>query len=178
MEERFRMLNSGIMSSKTDMWATPQWLFDTINGYYHFTLDVCAVKENAKTDIFFTPEIDGLQHSWEGVCWMNPPYGATIKKWVKKACEESLSNGALVVALLPARTDTAWFWDYIVHYAKLEFLRGRLKFGDGVGSAPFPSMIAVWDNSWDIHGLPIDEVSRRNLIFKCLQHDLRGRCLK
>ncbi|MHB9293729.1 hypothetical protein Holit_02859 [Hollandina sp. SP2] len=140
------MLNSGLMSSKTDMWATPQWLFDTLNNQYHFCLDVCAVEENAKCERFFSPEEDGLKQQWEGVCWMNPPYGRGIIQWVKKAYESSL-EGAVVVALLPARTDTAWFWEYVYHKARIEFIRGRLKFGDSTGAAPFPSMIAVWDRS-------------------------------
>jgi phage N-6-adenine-methyltransferase len=131
------------MSSKTDRWATPQWLFDSLNSHYQCTLDVCAVPENAKCSQYFTPEQDGLKQQWNGVCWMNPPYGREIVKWVKKAYESSL-EGAVVVALLPARVDTAWFWDYTYNKAKIEFIRGRLKFGDGKGSAPFPSMIVVW----------------------------------
>ena len=131
------------MSSNTDLWATPQWLFDSLNSHYQFTLDVCALPENAKCKKYFSPDVDGLKQKWEGICWMNPPYGREIKKWVKKAYE-SAKDGAVVVALLPARTDTAWFWDYVIHKAKIEFIKGRLKFGDGKGSAPFPSMIVVW----------------------------------
>jgi phage N-6-adenine-methyltransferase len=131
------------MSSKTDKWATPQWLFDTLDGRHQFTLDVCAIPENAKCKSYFSPKQDGLKQKWEGICWMNPPYGREIVKWVKKAYESSL-DGTIVVALLPARTDTAWFWDYVYHKAKIEFIRGRLKFGDGRGAAPFPSMIAEW----------------------------------
>jgi phage N-6-adenine-methyltransferase len=132
------------MSSKTDMWETPQWLFDALNSYYPFTLDVCALPENAKCKSYFSPSQDGLKQKWEGVCWMNPPYGREIVKWVKKAYETSL-EGAVVVALLPARTDTVWFWEYVYYKAMIWFIRGRLKFGNSKGSAPFPSMIAVWD---------------------------------
>jgi phage N-6-adenine-methyltransferase len=132
------------MSSNTDTWATPQWLFDALNAHYQCTLDVCAVPENAKCKHYFSPEQDGLKQEWDGMCWMNPPYGREIVKWVKKAYESSLA-GAVVVALLPARTDTAWFWDYVYHKAMIEFIRGRLRFGDGKGAAPFPSMVAVWD---------------------------------
>lgn len=81
---------------------------------------------------------------WKGHCWMNPPYGRTIKHWVKKAYESSL-KGHLVVALLPARTDTAWFHEYILGKAEIRFLRGRLKFGNATNSAPFPSMVVVWN---------------------------------
>jgi len=79
--------------------------------------------------------------------WCNPPYGREIGKWVKKAAESK----ALVVMLLPARTDTAWFHDYIYHKAEIRFIRGRLKFGDGKNSAPFPSMVVVFRNMEDSH---------------------------
>jgi phage N-6-adenine-methyltransferase len=167
------MINPGIMSSKTDMWSTPQWLFDTLNSHYQFTIDVCAVPENAKCECFFSLEQDGLKQKWEGRCWMNPPYGKEISKWVKKACD-SAAEGALVVALLPARTDTAWFWEYVIK-ARVEFIRGRLKFGDGKGSAPFPSMIAVWDNTWNIPAIGYKERNRREQLFRCSCNDIRGR---
>jgi len=138
------MINKGLMSSNTDLWETPQWLFDKLNKQYQFTLDVCAISKNAKCKSFYNPEEDGLMQIWRGICWMNPPYGREIKKWVKKAYESSL-QGATVVALLPARTDTAWFWDYVINKAKITFIRGRLKFEGGRNSAPFPSMIAVFE---------------------------------
>lgn len=74
---------------------------------------------------------------------MNPPYGRNIGKWVKKARESAELNGCLVVALLPARTDTAWFMD-VMKASEIRFIRGRLKFGDGKNTAPFPSLIAIW----------------------------------
>lgn len=129
-------------SSKTDLWATPQLFFDRYNDVYGFTLDVCALKENAKCSSYFTKEQDGLKQEWCGICWMNPPYGRAIKDWVKKAYESSL-NGATVVCLLPARTDTAWWHDYCMK-GQIEFIRGRLKFGDAKNSAPFPSAIVVF----------------------------------
>jgi phage N-6-adenine-methyltransferase len=130
-------------SSKTDLWETPADLFETIKADYNPTLDVCAIPENAKCDRYFTPEQDGLSQEWEGVCWMNPPYGRAIGKWVKKAYEAS-QRGATVVCLLPARTDTAWWHDYVMR-GRIKFLRGRLKFGGGKNSAPFPSAIVVFD---------------------------------
>ena len=129
-------------SSKTDLWATPKLFFDKYNDVYEFTLDVCAIKENAKCSSYFTKEQDGLKQEWFGVCWMNPPYGRAIKDWVKKAYESSL-NGATVVCLLPARTDTAWWHDYCMK-GQIEFIRGRLKFGDAKNSAPFPSAVVVF----------------------------------
>ena len=129
-------------SSKTDMWATPQDFYDKYNKIYNFNTDVCASIENAKCNHFYTKEDDGLKQEWTGVCWMNPPYGREIKKWVKKAYEESL-KGTTVVCLLPARTDTAWWHDY-AQYGIVTFIRGRLKFGGSKNSAPFPSALVVF----------------------------------
>ena len=136
-------INKGMLSSNTDMWETPQALFDAYNSVYDFDIDVCAVPQNAKCERYFTPEVDGLKQDWNGTCWMNPPYGRQIGKWVKKAYEES-KNGSVIVCLLPARTDTAWFHDYCMR-GKIEFLRGRLKFGGSTNSAPFPSCVVVFD---------------------------------
>jgi phage N-6-adenine-methyltransferase len=132
-------------SSKTDMWSTPQNLFDSFDFTHGFNLDVCATSENTKCIRYFTPEIDGLKQTWGGVCWMNPPYGRNISKWVKKAYE-SVANGEAikVVCLLPARTDTAWFHDYCIK-GNVNFIRGRLKFGGCKNSAPFPSMIVIFE---------------------------------
>lgn len=140
------MLNSGMFSSKTDMWETPQTLFDRLNKEFHFTLDVCATAENAKCRNFFSPEDDGLMQKWFGTCWMNPPYGAEIGKWVKKAYEfATYGDGGTVVCLLPARTDTKWWHDYCMNAAEIRFVRGRLKFGNSKNSAPFPSAIVIFN---------------------------------
>lgn len=140
-------MNTAVMfSSATDLWATPQWLFDDFNAEFGFTLDACALPSNAKCAKYFTPEVDGLAQDWGGeVVWCNPPYGREIGKWVKKCAEESKKNNTTVVALLPARTDTRWFHEYIYHKAEVVFLRGRLKFGDAKNSAPFPSMIVIFN---------------------------------
>jgi site-specific DNA-methyltransferase (adenine-specific) len=137
------------MSSNTPEWATPQWLFDALNGVYRFTLDPCSTHANAKCRKHYTREDDGLSRSWAGeTVFMNPPYGKEILSWVYKCLIESKMWGAKpIVALLPARTDTRWFHDYVYGRAEIYFIRGRLKFGDGKGSAPFPSMIAVWGGS-------------------------------
>ena len=129
-------------SSATDLWATPQAFFDSVSAEFPFEIDVCALPENAKCSRYFTPEQDGLVQTWRGVCWMNPPYGREIGKWVKKAFE-SAQEGATVVCLLPARTDTAWWHDY-VQQGEVRFLRGRLKFGGQKNSAPFPSALVVF----------------------------------
>lgn len=76
----------------------------------------------------------------------NPPYGRVIGDWVKKAYEESKKPDTLVVMLIPARTDTKWFHDYIYHKAEIRFIKGRLKFGGSNNSAPFPSMVVIYNN--------------------------------
>lgn len=130
-----------IFSSKSDMWETPQDLFDKYNAIYHFETDVCAVPENAKCAKYFTPEMDGLKQEWSGVCWCNPPYGRQVGKWVEKAA----TSNATVVMLLNARTDTKWFHDWCLPYGEIEFIKGRLKFGDSTNRAPFPSMIVIFN---------------------------------
>lgn len=137
-------MNTEVMfSSKTDQWATPQEFFDKLNEEFRFTLDVCADPDNAKCERFYTKEQDGLSQPWTGVCWCNPPYGREIGLWVRKAFFASV-NGATVVMLLPARTDTKWFHEYIYRKAEVRFIRGRLKFGNSKNAAPFPSMVVVF----------------------------------
>jgi len=140
-----RLIMNVHFSSKTDMWATPQDTFDALAAEFGpFDLDVCATPENAKCPRYYTREDDGLAQPWTGRCWMNPPYGRTIGQWMKKAYEES-QRGALVVCLVPARTDTAWWHDYAMK-GQIRFLRGRLKFGGAANSAPFPSAVVVFAN--------------------------------
>jgi phage N-6-adenine-methyltransferase len=128
-------------SSQTDAWSTPQHLFDACNAIFGFTLDVCALPENAKCPAYFTPEQDGLKQEWTGTVWMNPPYGRTIGQWMRKAWESS-ERGATVVCLVPARPDTRWWHDYATK-GESTFIPGRLKFGGTKSSAPFPSALVV-----------------------------------
>ena len=135
---------SAMFSSATDLWATPQAFFDALDAEFNFTLDVCALPENAKCNNYYTPEMDGLARPWTGRVWCNPPYGRTIGKWVRKARISVAVGAEVVVMLLPARTDTRWFHDYIYGKAEIRFIKGRLKFGGAKNSAPFPSMICVF----------------------------------
>lgn len=137
------MLNRALFSSKTDQHATPQEFFDKLNAEFKFTLDVCADASNAKCKRYFTKDDDGLSKKWDGVVWMNPPYGREIGKWVEKAYL-SYNQFTSVVCLLPARTDTRWWHDFIEGTAEVRFVRGRLKFGDAKNSAPFPSVVVVF----------------------------------
>lgn len=137
-------MNTGVMfSSTTDIWGTPQKFFDLLDSEFKFDVDVCALPENAKCRNYYTPEMDGLRQKWEGVCWCNPPYGRKIGDWIKKA-SESAEAGATVVMLLPARTDTKWFHEYVYGRTEIRFVRGRLKFGGSQNAAPFPSMVAIF----------------------------------
>tara|TARA_R110000868_G_scaffold240016_1_gene494523 strand:+ start:61 stop:483 length:423 start_codon:yes stop_codon:yes gene_type:complete len=130
-------------SSATDLWSTPQDFFDKQDAIYGFTLDVCATAANAKCARYFTEADDGLAQPWQGVCWMNPPYGRAIGLWMRKAHESHLT-GATVVCLVPSRTDTRWWHDYAMK-GQIEFIRGRLKFGNAKNSAPFPSALVVFN---------------------------------
>lgn len=143
------MLTSGLTSSNTDEWATPQDLFDELNATFRFTLDPCATPENAKCAKFYTKEQDGLKQDWGGaVIWCNPPYGREIGKWVQKCAEHK----GVAVMLIPARTDTRWWHSYIDKNpdAHVYFIKGRLKFGGCKNPAPFPSAIVVYTN-WSQH---------------------------
>lgn len=130
-------------TSNSDEWATPQWLWDALNREFHFTLDAAATPENAKTAKFFAEEDDGLAQSWAGhTTWLNPPY-SQIARWIAKAYEEAVAGRATTVCLVPARTDTRYWWDYIRH-GEVRFLKGRVKFVGGSSSAPFPSAVVVF----------------------------------
>lgn len=147
------MNREALFSSATDLWETPQWFFDRLNEEFHFETDVCALPENAKCEKYFTPEQDGLKQDWTGVCWCNPPYGRQIGKWVEKAAK----SNATVVMLVPARTDTAWFHDWILPFAEVWFVRGRLRFGGAEHSAPFPSMVCVFEPNGLTDGTKCEE---------------------
>lgn len=135
-------MNDVHYSSATDDWATPDWFFNELHSVFQFTLDPCASSANAKCVKYFTKDDDGLSQNWDGQrVFMNPPYGRQIGLWVDKAS----SSKALVVCLIPARTDTAWWHDYVVGRGGLvHFLKGRLKFGNGDAPAPFPSAIVIF----------------------------------
>src|SRR5262245_19781021 len=133
-------MNNVHFSSKSDEYPTPQWLFDLLYAEFRPSVDVCATAANAKCDVYFSPEVDGLKQEWTPgkVYWMNPPFGREIGRWVEKAYRSSLL-GATVVACLPARVDTAWWFDNVTKAHEIRFLKGRLKFGNEENSAPFPS---------------------------------------
>ena len=134
-----------LFSSKTDKWATPQTFFDELNREFDFNLDPCADETNHQCEKYFTEEENGLLQDWGGCrVFCNPPYGSSIKDWVAKCYHEGHKEETLVVLLIPARTDTTYFHDYIEHRAEIRFVRGRLKFGDSKTGAPFPSMVVIF----------------------------------
>ena len=140
-------MNKELMfSSKTDLWSTPKHFYEELNREFSFTLDPCATKENAKCARYYTEKENGLTKNWENEkVFCNPPYGRAIKQWVKKCYEEGSKDNTTVVMLIPARTDTKYFHEYIYHRAKeIRFVKGRLKFGDSKNSAPFPSMVVIF----------------------------------
>jgi len=128
--------------SGTDRWETPTDLFEQLDAEFRFELDVCALPDNAKCDRYYTPAEDGLAQPWTGRCWMNPPYGPKLRDWIAKAHQAALA-GATVVALVPASTETGWWWEYCRH-AEIRFLRGRLRFSNAPTHAPFASAVIVF----------------------------------
>lgn len=141
-------MNTQLMFSSDDQtWETPMRFFQKLNYEFNFTLDVCATHLTAKCAKYFTPEIDGLAQDWSNdTCWCNPPYGNSIYTWLQKAYNESL-KGAIVVVLIPSRTDTRYFVDLVMKASEIRFVKGRLKFGNSANSAPFPSMVVVFDRN-------------------------------
>lgn len=142
----YKNMDKVLFSSKTDMWATPQDFYDKLNKEFNFTLDPCATDDNHKCSKYFTIDDDGLKQDWENnIIFCNPPYGKDIYNWVKKCSEESKKQNTTVVMLIPARTDTKYFHEFIYHKAtEIRFIKGRLKFGDSKNSAPFPSMVVIF----------------------------------
>lgn len=144
-------MNKALLSSKNMCWCTPQDFFDKLNAEFGFVLDPAATDKTAKCSLYYTPETDGLSQSWDhgGAVFCNPPYGREIGKWVQKAFEEARGGGYPIVLLIPARTDTAYFHDYIYGKAEIRFVRGRLRFTDDDGNAadpaPFPSMVVIYN---------------------------------
>lgn len=140
-----------MFSSAKQDWGTPQDFFDDVDAEFHFTLDAAADHENTKCVMWFTEEQDALKQRWFGRVWVNPPYGRGITgKWVRRAYEQIYGRTdddrpSIIVMLLPARTDTSYFHDYIYHQPNVEvrFIRGRLKFVGAKDPAPFPSMLVI-----------------------------------
>lgn len=135
-----------LFSTGKDDWETPQDFFDRLDAEFHFTLDACANMYNHKVGRYYGIRENGLTGNWQGeTVWCNPPYSAGKQDlWVRKCYEEGQKLGTTVVLLIPARTDTARFHEYISGKAEIRFIRGRLRFVGAENSAPFPSMLAIY----------------------------------
>lgn len=140
------MNKEALFSSSFHEWETPINFFKTLDEEFHFTLDPCCLPATAKCNKFYTPADDGLQHDWQGeTVFCNPPYGRSIYQWVRKCWSESRKVNTVVVMLIPARTDTKYFHEFIYKKAKeIRFIKGRLRFGNAKNAAPFPSMVVIF----------------------------------
>ena len=137
-----------LYTSSNDEWATPQDVYDSLNAEFHFTLDPCATDQNHKCTLYYTQKENGLLQNWGGhSVFCNPPY-SEISAWVEKAYREVMQDKTVVVMLIPSRTDTRYFHDFIYHRSEIRFIRGRLKFGEAMYNAPFPSMVVIFRGAY------------------------------
>jgi site-specific DNA-methyltransferase (adenine-specific) len=137
-----------LFTSQSDEWATPQDVYDSLDAEFHFTLDPCATDDNHKCEVYYTIDDNGLLQNWGGqTVFCNPPY-SRIGEWVEKAYRESRKDNTVVVLLIPSRTDTRYFHNFIYQRAEIRFVRGRIKFGDSKNSAPFPSMVIIFRGAY------------------------------
>lgn len=147
-------MNKVLLRTGKDDWETPQDFFNALDDEFHFTLDPCCTPKTAKCAKYYTPAENRLEQSWEGeTVFINPPYSKKGKgnpgqeAWIKKAHDESIH--ATCVILIPARTDTKAFHEYIYGKAEIRFVRGRLRFKGADNAAPFPSMVVIFRNGGD-----------------------------
>lgn len=142
------MVDKVLFQSKNDEWSTPVDLFAKLDAEFDFDLDPCATAGNRKCNKYFTKEVDGLKQDWDGCrVFCNPPY-SEIDKWVEKCYREGIKDNTIVVLLIPSRTDTRYFHNFILHRAEVRFIKGRLKFGNAKNVAPFPSMIVIFRGAY------------------------------
>lgn len=132
--------------SNNQEYETPENLFKVLNDEFHFTLDVCANDKNHKVLDYFTEQDNALEQDWKGVCWMNPPY-KDMKNWVIKAYNESVKNNAIIVCLIPARTNTVWWHEYC-NKGEIRFIKGRPKFKGCKYGLPQPLAIVVFGKNY------------------------------
>jgi phage N-6-adenine-methyltransferase len=153
-------VNEALFKSGKMDWGTPQGFFDRLDEEFGFTLEACAKRDNAKAYNYLGPDQEyegwrnGLAAQWPGVVWMNPPYGREVGIWCAYASGQALHNHLChkVVALLPARTDTTWWHDWVMLAAEVRLVRGRLRFEGAENSAPFPSVVVIWAPGHYPHG--------------------------
>lgn len=141
-------MNKVLFSSKRNNWTTPKELFNILDNQFHFTLDACADEYNHLCDKYYTEQDSCLNHSFENeVVFMNPPYSRNMRVFIKKCYDEARIHNAKIVLLVPSRTDTQWFHNYIYNRfnVQIEFIKGRLHFDNSIQGAPFPSMLVYFN---------------------------------
>jgi phage N-6-adenine-methyltransferase len=141
--------NNGRYNGNGRHWETPPEVFAPLNERFHFTLDPCATAATAKCARYFTEADNGLERSWAGErVFMNPPYGREVYAWTRKARDEARGGALLVVGLLPASTDLAWWHEDVIGIAEIvKWYRGRIRFltgGPYRASGFFPSVAVLW----------------------------------
>lgn len=136
-------MNPVVFSSASEEWTTPQAMYAALDAEFGFDLDAAATDANALCARWFTKDDDALARPWGGVVFLNPPYGHGIGRWVRKAHDEA-QRGAVVVGLIPAKTETRWWHDYVMRAAEIRLVRGRMRFSGSTINAPFPSAVIVW----------------------------------
>jgi site-specific DNA-methyltransferase (adenine-specific) len=158
-------MNSVHYSSKRPDWGTPNYLYKYFDWFMHFDVDVCADDQNHKHENYWTIKDNCLDKDWGGLsCWMNPPYGREIAPFVKKASTEGQKRATWITALLPARTDTAWWHKYVMTASTIYFIEGRIKFVGADNGAPFPSAVVIWSDPHLYSPPRITGVHRDNMI--------------
>lgn len=125
-------------SSLTDVWRTPKGVYQTLDAEFQFDFDPCPIN----------PSFDGLTIEWGERNFVNPPY-SELRKWIVKSYEQAM-KGKLVVMLIPARTDTLAWHNFVMKADEIRFIKGRLRFGEAKNNAPFPSAIVVFKPKFDL----------------------------
>lgn len=149
-------LTKAMFSRESDEWETPQDLYDALNLEFKFSLDAAATQENRKCLHYISRESDALTAPWFDIVgtkpiWLNPPY-SKIRQFMEKAYREA-EKGCTVVCLIPSRTDTRWWHDYVMKAQEIRLIKGRLKFGGSTNSAPFPSAIVIFRGKGLLYGV-------------------------
>ena len=154
-------LHEACLSSKKMDYSTPILFFDALNSVFNFEWDLAASPENALCKNYYTEQEDSLKQDWKGTCWLNPPYGRALPKFVAKASCDAMDAETTIVMLIPVRPDRLW-WEKYIWKAGDEracvdicFVRGRLRFGGEVNQAPFPSAVVVFSRD----GIPISKLT-------------------
>lgn len=139
------MINKGMFTSNKQTWTTPKWLFDELNQEFNFICDLFASDENALCLQYYTEDDDAFENGWYKTNFANPPYDTKIQNKAFEFAHKFTKKGVTTVMLVPARTDTKRFHDWVFDKGhEIRFLKGRLKFGESKNPAPFPSCIIIF----------------------------------